>query len=654
MLILSGCNALDPTLLMMALSRSRANQTQPAQPSTIRVEKANYSADYEQARCPFRRPLGASVTCGFLSVPEDRTQPDGPTIRLPVAIFKSTSQTSAPDPIVYLEGGPGGNPLESLWLTYNLRFAPLTQNQDLIILDQRGTGLSEPALDCPEIDALELELLNKDLSVSEEDARLLEAVRICHARLAAAGIDLTAYHSAAVAADLEDLRQLLGYQGWNLYGVSYGTRVALTALRDHGAAGGIRSVVLDSTYPLESNLYTETPANADRAFQQLFARCAASIDCQTNYPDLETVFYDLVDTFDQTPQRIDVTNPLTGDQYEMLVTGDDILAFLFQAMYATEIIPLLPQTVYDLQAGNFDTFRMLQGSFLADANFLSRGMYYSVQCHDEVPFANREEVSAANAAFPHLEGLFGDSTSGETIFTICDDWLAGEAPGLENQPVHSDIPTLIIAGELDPITPPAWGTQVAANLNHSYFIEVPGAGHGASFSGSCTRSLVIDFLVNPVAPPNETCLADQADLVFVTPNITVTLVPFQDSLFQVQGVIPDGWEEMGPGVYGQGASAILQQAVPPGFSGDLFIRLIMRSLNLEGDPESVGTMKAGGHTWTLFELEAMGSQIDLATTETSRQVFIVLMQAPARDRDRMREQIFFPALEALRPLDSED
>ena len=269
-------------------------------PGTYHIELAGLSGtlivlklvEFESAQCQFEIHPGQTVDCGYLTVPEDRSQPDGPTIRLHVAIFRSHSDNPAPDPIVYLEGGPGGQALEAASLVFNRRFAPFLADRDLIMFDQRGVGYSEPALDCQELIDLTYETLAQDLSPEEILALSTEAIRSCRDRLVSEGVNLAAYNSAESAADLNDLRLALGYEEWNLYGISYGTRLALTTMRDYPQ--GIRSVILDSTYPLPVSINTETPANFDRALNVFFGGCATDPAGSEAYPDLETVFWELV------------------------------------------------------------------------------------------------------------------------------------------------------------------------------------------------------------------------------------------------------------------------------------------------------------------------------------------------------------------------
>lgn len=460
------------------------------------------AASFAEAECRFRAPTGVNVRCGYLTVPENRADPAGRTIRLHVAIFPSRSANPLPDPVVYLEGGPGGNPLELAPFTFQPWFSDLAVERDVIIFDQRGTGYSEPALDCPEFIDLSYELLDQDLTREEGAARSLEAIEACRDRLEAEGIDLSAYTSAANAADLEDLRLALGYEQWNLYGISYGTRLALTAMRDF--PDGIRSAILDSPYPPQVS-QADLPGGADRAFDLLFAACANDPDCAAAYPDLEQVFYEMVDRLEAEPVLVPVVNPFTGRMYELLFDGETLVGTLFDLLYQTSEIPFIPALIYAAyQDGDFTQLADAAMLDLYTADFVSYGMYYSVNCADEVSFSTRDELEAANAAFPEQLGAIGS----EYVVDFCVAWGAGAAPPIENEPVTSSIPTLIMAGEFDPITPPEYGREAAETLPNSYVFEFPGMGHGVSVDDPCPRVILLAFLNDPTTAPPAACIGE--------------------------------------------------------------------------------------------------------------------------------------------------
>lgn len=603
---------------------------------------------FETAACQFEIPSGQDVECGYLTVPEDRSQPDGPTIRLHVAIFASRSANPSPDPVVYLSGGPGANALETVPLSFNTQFDAFLEDRDFIIVDQRGAGYSEPALDCPELIDLTYELLDEDPPLEEETTRTVDAFTECRERLVEEGANLSAYTSAENAADLADLRQALGYDEWNLYGISYGTRLALTIMRDHPE--GIRSVILDSSYPLEISLYEELAANTDRAFNTLFEGCAADAACSEAFGDLSQAFYDLVDQLNAEPVTIPIMQPLSGEVYDMHTNGDILIDFLFQSLYATEVIPLLPKIIDNIASGDFSIFGRLMGAYLAEQEYLSTGMLYSVRCGEEVSFDTPETLAGIADEYPRLSGYFMRNMWDQAVFTICDVWDVVEAEPIENEPVSSDIPTLVLAGEYDPITPPEWGQLVAANLSQSYYFQFPGVGHGASLSGECPLNVTLAFLDDPTSEPDASCISDMSGPAFALPVGTIELVPFTNEAASFESVIPEGWSEIAAGVYAESMSstyAIMYQSVPGVDSETLFNTL---KIGFESDePIEVGGTREtdNGFTWALYNFALQGTEVDLGVTDNAQGSFMILVISSPGDRTAFYEGLFLPAIDAF-------
>lgn len=460
---------------------------------------------FTKGACPFRVPAWMSVTCGTISVPEDRRHTDSPAIRLAVAIVRARSAHPLPDPLVYLSGGPGSAALSS---TPRLArgWSAFLANRDLIVFDQRGTGFSRPSLACPESDGSDADApsraISPDARVRAEAAALLR----CHDRLVSHGVTPSAYTSAASAADLDDLRLTLGYKQWNILGISYGTRLALTAMRDKPA--GIRAVILDSVYPPPVNLYTAMPSNVERSFNALFNGCAVDKRCARAYPDLESQFYDLIAQLDARPIAVTVRDPRTGAFAKVHFDGARLIGLLFDSLYRTDLIPLLPQMVADAHAGKYALLASLENQRLSRKLGFSAGLYFSVQCNEEIPFATAQELTSAAAAHPRLRPYFAINLD-ETpeIFAFCRSWGGRTPDPRENEPVRSAIPTLILAGAYDPITPPAWARLTASTLEASYVYEFPGTGHAVVARGACPARIIRDFLNDPATAPDASCIA---------------------------------------------------------------------------------------------------------------------------------------------------
>jgi len=466
-------------------------------------------AAFEPGECRFEVPAGETVECGDLVVPEDRSQPDGRTIRLHVAIVKSHNPNPAPDPVIDLSGGhlsgrPGYSAL-NLAFVYADAFKEVLATRDLILFDQRGVGYSAPSLDCPEWDQAVMSMWPEDLGPEESIAREMQGYKACHDRLAQDGVNLAAYHSAASAADVNDLRLALGYDQVNLLGESYGTRLALEVMRDF--PGGIRSVVLDSALPVQADIIADLGANAQRSFDVLFQRCESDAICSAAFPDLEAVFYQLADQLDAEPVTLETRNAVSGEPTQYLLDGDRLIDAVYQLLFFSEEIPWLPKTIDGLARGEY------YGHFVERLPYLvafrsgwntSEGMLTSVLCAEEAPFTSPEALDAAGAGPRVAARLARQSAS---WLAPCEIWGAAVSPALENEPVASDLPVLIVAGELDPITPPAYGRTAAKTLSHSAYYEFPGVGHEALGSGPCASDILVSFLEAPDRAPDASCIA---------------------------------------------------------------------------------------------------------------------------------------------------
>jgi pimeloyl-ACP methyl ester carboxylesterase len=569
-------------------------------------------------------------------VPEDHSDPDGPTILLHVAIFKSVNPSEESNAVVYLSGGPGEVALEGLQFTFGIVFDEFIQNHDLIVFDQRGTGYSQPALDCPELTEIGEQELDEDLDPEESIAIQLEAFQECRDRLVAEGVNLDVFNSAQSAADVDLLREALGYEEWNIYGISYGTRLAQTVMRDH--PDGIRSVILDSPYPLEVNLYESLAGSGERAFDLLFDSCKADRECKKSYPDVESLLLATVPDLNYSPAPVTLTHPFTGESVDLLLSGDALTGFLFSTMYSADLIPLIPKLVHDISEGRLNTLELLLSFNLITAELVSFGMQVSVQCYEEVPFTTREELVAEAEAHPLVGGFLKQNVRlGPAIVQLCELWDVKEAGSLENDPVKSNIPAFILSGEHDPVMPPAWGKDVHQNLSNSFYVEYPSIAHTVTLSHPCPLQMALAFLDDPEQKPDTGCIDGIAAPKFVLPA----------------GVVPERWQETAPGFYIEsalGTVEIIQQAAP--VKPDVLLDQLLENLGITGEPQVVEERKPEYLTWTLYEVSAPNREIDIALAEEDGTSFVIVLQPiPGEEHPLYRDKVFLPAVESLRPID---
>lgn len=469
------------------------------------------AAQFSAAACQFRVPAGLDITCGYLSVPEDRDISKGRLIRLAVAIAHTARAPRQADPLIYLAGGPGSGAVVST-PTLAQGWATFLAHRDLIVVDQRGTGFSQPSLDCTAQDHAAPAPGELQTPSGRAAAEYRDLIR-CRDRLIKAGVRLAAYTTAANARDLRDLRIALGYPRWNILGISYGTRLALAALRVD--AQGIRSVILDSLYPPQANLFTAMPGSLDRALQLLYADCAAQTACQKLAPALRATLAQLIADLDLRPVDIDVRNP-SGQLVSVRVDGARLIEIVLSALSQSRLIPLLPLAIVQAAKGDYSMIGAFERQREQRALGHSAAMYYAVECSEDLALAGLSARQAAVARYPLLAGYYrGLQEFTPASADLCRAWDTSAPKPEVSAPVVSDVPALLLSGEYDPITPSRWADIAAATLNHSEAYYAPGTGHAVITRGACPHKLIATFLDRLTARSAAACLAGIGKPVFV-------------------------------------------------------------------------------------------------------------------------------------------
>jgi pimeloyl-ACP methyl ester carboxylesterase len=451
---------------------------------------------FEQSVCQFKSNYPGTVQCGYLLVPENRKVPDSPSIRIHVAVFKSTNSNPKPDPVIYVAGGGGVDQLSYSDLYLNQVGKHILKDRDFIMYNQRGANLNEPSLVCPDLTNLYWELASQDLSPHEKADQRIEKRLDCYYDLLARGIDLTAYNTVETAADINDLRKVLGYEEINLYGTSSGTRTILTIMRNHPE--GIRSVILDSVYPPQVGLYSTVALSVYRVFSLLFEGCATNSECNQKYPDLEETFYKLVDNLNTSPVEIELSRG------GILLTGDLLMEALWLSFYSINDIVLAPGRIDWANQGVYTGITPWLEYIFSDAGTgMAMGFEWSMMCNEEVPFESYELGRELAAHLPPQVATYFDSYF---EFTLCESWQSGQADPVENTPVFSDIPALILTGRYDPVTPPEWSRMAAETLTNYFFYEFPDLTHGIIRSNACGLEIGLQFIDDPTSEPDTSCI----------------------------------------------------------------------------------------------------------------------------------------------------
>jgi pimeloyl-ACP methyl ester carboxylesterase len=436
--------------------------------------------------------------CGTLKVYENRETKQGRQIDLNIVVLPALSADAKPDPFFFLAGGPGQGAAK---MAKPLReaFRQMLTDRDIVLVDQRGTGKSNP-LDCHDPDD-SLKALN------EGEARAIARLKTC---LEGYDADLRLYTTTIAMDDLDDVRAYLGYDKINVYGGSYGTRAALVYMRQH--PDRLRTVVLDGVAPTNMRLPLFFPRDVQRAFDILIADCEADAACSTTYPNLGARARALVARLEKNPPTIAVVHPRTGERGEVRMTARLLTNVFASALYQPIAASLIPTLVERAEHDDFQGVLALAAMNDSSDPNMSVGMQLSVICAEDAPRITDDEAEKES----------GGSIFGPYVMRAqregCTFWPRGAVDASFYEPVSSTIPTLVLSGEIDPVTPPVWGAETAKTLPNSKHIVMPGTGHTAGGTG-CGRRLIKAFVDAGTTAGLDTSCVDKVTRppYFVTP-----------------------------------------------------------------------------------------------------------------------------------------
>lgn len=470
---------------------------------------ASAQSAVESADC-VGEPVGHIARCGYVTLPQDYQDPNSGIVQIFYTLVQSRSPDPQPDPLVYLVGGPGSSGSQLLPISFRAYLTAFAGDRDIIVIDQRGTGLSNPPLYCREAVYRLDEILES--RHTERAELILDILADCHQRLSGGNVRLDTFHSENIARDIVHVLLALGYERWNLVGVSYGSRLALVLMRDYPQF--LRSVILDSVYPPQADIYLDVYYSGERALQVLFEACAASERCNARYPQLESVFYALYHRLNKNPLAATYAPP-RYKPLEIEISGYRLYDWVFNWLYEIDSIKLIPQLIYGLERGHVADAARIGAAFDATMTSLSLGMHYTVQCQEEYVSPAYRDYASILAAHPHLSGFLRYPVEGTaTLARLCGLWQAEARPAEVNHPVTSDVPALLLSGNFDPITPPAYADIAAETLTTAYNYLLPHVGHGVLRSEDCAVRIALAFINEPLNEPDSSCITETRAIAF--------------------------------------------------------------------------------------------------------------------------------------------
>ncbi len=467
-------------------------------------ETSPFEPDFDHSACPYDLDVPSDVTlsCGFVTVLEDRATLSGSTIDLYVVRIHGTRRFLNRDPIIYLAGGPGGSATRRTQrFIDDARF--LYAERDLILFDQRGIGGSKPRLECSEYRHGYADIRHLDLSPEDKLRWKIQALIDCRKTLTAQGIDMNTYNSASTAADVVDIASAMGYESFNLYGASYGTILALTVMRDFPT--NIRSVILDGVLPLQVNRYHSLYADKAAALEKFFRHCEADWDCSQRYPNLEETFWKAVDRYTAEPFILEYYDRYADDYFEEEFDGDFVVGRVLASLRSERWIPYIPFLITEIAAGNEAVADSWARPVYRGTNepIDNSAAWASMACYSYGSSVNHDILASDR----ETHRRFVNPDSPLLAPALCEWWQRMPVDPIENEAVVSDIPTLLLSGRFDPTTPPRWADLAAETLSNGYSFVIPMAGHGVVLDLPCAQHLVERFLAEPNRNPASKCPA---------------------------------------------------------------------------------------------------------------------------------------------------
>ena len=430
--------------------------------------------------CRLEHPLrmaSIAARCGTFEVAEDPAAPAGASIALQVAVVPALNRRAAAAPLFLLAGGPG-QAATDLYTSYAGAFARINRNHDIVLVDQRGTGRSAPLV-CRYPDDWH--------DAADDMPELRRATLACLAKF---GERVRFYTTSVAVTDLEKVRRALGYRTIDLYGSSYGTRVAELYMRRHPEA--THAVILDGvTYP-EQAIGPDTPSDGERALDAIVERCARAPDCAAAYPELRADLEGLRRRFGPEKQPLTLSDPSSGAPLPVEFNRAMLNAALRFLSYNAVEASLLPTLLHQGARGNLAPLAsqtVMMARQIGDQ--LASGMQNSVICSEDEP-----QFAAAGLDRQRIAQTYQGVDQLDALAEICKSWPRGPVDADLHAALHSDAPVLLLSGEADPVTPPEDAERAAAGLIHHRHLVLRGEGHGQLATG-CVPTLMAEFLDDP-------------------------------------------------------------------------------------------------------------------------------------------------------------
>jgi pimeloyl-ACP methyl ester carboxylesterase len=475
------------------LNLTRAGASTTAQATAPRI--------FTRGRVQFQACAKPGATknalCGRYEVFEDRAAKAGRKISLNIVMLPALAEKPAPDPVFYFAGGPGAAASTYAGAPFMTR---LRQHRDVVMVDQRGTGESNP---------LRCDVYGDPSNMGGYFGETFpaERVRACRAELEKIA-DLRLYTTPIAMADLDEVREAMGYDKINVNGGSYGSTAALAYLRLYPQH--VRAAAVSGVAPVDYKMALPFAKGVEHALDRLFSDCAADAKCGAAFPNVRKEFSEVVARLTKAPATFEATNPLTGQKQQITMTREGFMEHVRAALYLPDVMSYLPLLIHDMAGGDYSRFAAISYQVFRQLDEqIARGMHLSVVCSESTPFITEEEIKRETA------GTFYGEARLRSYQRACGLWQKGDIPASFRETKKLDVPVLMISGDFDPVTPPFVGASALAQYTQGKQVIVHNGTHS---SYECTERLMAEFFDRGTWQGLDTACVDQVQrLPFFVP-----------------------------------------------------------------------------------------------------------------------------------------
>jgi len=470
----------------------------------IGCKQGNGIGEFTNSTCPIEVPDSlldsGKFSYGYMKVPEFHNKPNGKVIELAVAVFKCQADSTTHEPLLLVTGGPGMSDIDAFVLDLTGDLGKLfLDNRDIVVIELRGLKYSKPNLLCPEIEDLQMSLIDKNFTVDQTIDLYMDTLKATYDRFEAEGVNLSAYNDYEIAKDIVFVMGQLGHDRFSVFGSSFGTLVSQHLLLNHSEH--IVSVTMNAVVDI-NKAFPRMHTNTNNALDAIFEKCRNDEELNIAYPDLKNRFLTTLKRLNEKPDTLQIKYAKDEKTYNLVLNGNKLAVWIFAKMYWDT---QLPSTLHQILSGDYSQIIEDPGMMFPLTDF-SDGLSISLLLSEYSNYENMD-IPLDNE---YAEFVKGCGTMFFTPYFLTRAKNIWKVNDLQNKDItlESDVPTLMFSGEMDHVCPPIYATALSKKLKNSHLYVFPGIAHSPIDFGTCGIMMMKEFIDNPTKAPDNSCMKE--------------------------------------------------------------------------------------------------------------------------------------------------